>query len=59
MESFTVTEYKAINGINGDTVVHLDSARTEEEAIYVMGLLEASESWCLMMINQKKEMNDE
>lgn len=52
-------EYKAINGINGDTVVHLDSARTEEEAIYVMGLLEASENWCLMMINQKKEMNNE
>ena len=48
-------KYVALNGINGSTVVHLDSATTLEEAKRDLNLLEDHEPWILQLRHKKEE----
>ena len=52
MENSIMTKFKAVSG---DTVVHLDSAKTFNEAKEQIRLLDKSEAWCLKVIKIKRK----
>lgn len=47
--------YKAVNGINGNITVYLDSAKNLQEAKRDVSLLEQTENWSIMLYNKLKE----